>query len=90
MLFLAQRRVGLQVTFDNLVRLTFVRTERERERERESLRNRTTLLSQNLEGFSQCSVDESVRIRSGVNFTKILHAVFTYVSCARSFFVLTS
>ncbi len=25
-----------------------------------------------------------------VNFTNVLHAAFTYVSCTRSFFVLTS
>ncbi len=31
-----------------------------------------------------------VSMTLGVNFTNILRAAFTYVSCARSFFVLTS
>ncbi len=30
-----------------------------------------------------------VILRPGVNFTNVLHAAFTYVSCVRSFFVLT-
>ncbi len=30
-----------------------------------------------------------IQCRAGVNFTNVLHAAFTYVSCARSFFVPT-
>jgi hypothetical protein len=35
-------------------------------------------------------IERHRRMTTGVNFTNVLRAAFMYVSCARSFFVLTS